>query len=168
MDNPRDTDHRARQDALAPALASQTGHTAGLGIPPGLQPSTGLGLSHPVTSASSISFGQPSLGTGQSTIKLSLSSSGTAPQPVASTGIRMSAPFPGPSHDSSDSIQVIPNPDQSSNIMLQLLQQQQMMQQQMVMMQSHLLSQPSTAHLGCQAVSIYSNYFMGLSPSART
>ena len=166
MDNPRDTDHRARQDALAPALASQTGHTANIGFPPGLQTSTGSGLRHQVTSASSL-FGQPSLVTGQSTIKLSLSS-GSAPHPVASSGIRMSAPFPGPSHDASDSIQVIPNPDQSSNILLQLLQQQQMMQQQMAMMQSHLSSQPPTDHLGCQAVSIYSNHFMGLSPSART
>ena len=104
------------------------------------------------------SLGLPSSsGSGQPLVKLSFTSSGlgTVPQPAASTGIRMSAPIPGPPPDS-DSIQVFTSTDQPSNMMTLLMQQQHMMQQQMVMMQSHLLSQPSTAHHRLQTVSIFS------------
>ena len=109
-------------------------------------------------SASSLGLGIASLsGTGQPPVKLCFTSSGpgTAPQPAASTGIRMSAPIPGHPRDS-DSIQLFTSTDQPSNMMTLLMQQQHMMQQQMVMMQSHLFSQPSTAHHGLQTVSIYS------------
>ena len=108
--------------------------------------------------ASASALGPASSGPGQPPVKLCLSSSGlgSAPQPAASTGIRMSAPIPGHSRDT-DSIQLITATDQPSNMMTLLMQQQHMMQQQLVMMQSHLFSQPSTALHGLQTVSIYSN-----------
>ena len=120
-----------------------------------LMSDTNSQMARHVASASAI--GPASSGPGQPPVKLCFSSSGlgSAPQPAASTGIRISAPIPGHSRDS-DSIQLFTSTDHPSTMMTLLMQQQQMMQQQMVMMQSHLFSQPSTAHHGLQTVSIYS------------